>query len=243
MGISFVRRKITDVSSRGIVWVYAALAAVMAMLCMGALAACASSDFFLGEEENGPVEVGEVVEVNERSATSGDGLVPVQMRVLSCFVGTELPEGFGAEDVCFYDEEREAFNRENGLYVIGENGALSEGWCLIMVSVEAWNETDEACRVSLSAGSVDVGHFEGDLPVAVNKSESWIKDGKETKEEYYLPLLGANSSACYDVGFFVRIDELTTNGQLIFRSPGDKGTVMVSSIALGDLMSQLDAVA
>lgn len=241
MRVSSVRGKSAAISLRGAIWARITLVAMGAMLCMGSLSACVSLNPFSTEGEETLAEADGAVEINERNAADWNGVVPVQMSVSSCFVSTALPEGFGAEDVYFYDEERETFNKENGLYVIGENGALSEGWCLVLVSIEARNETDEACRVSLSAGAIDVGHFEGNSSVVVNGSESWIKGGKETKEEYYLPLLESNSAACYDVGFFVRIGELTTNDWLIFRSPGDKGVAAVSSIALGDLKSRLDA--
>lgn len=180
---------------------------------------------------------GETMDVEAFSTIDLQNEPILQAELLSYDVYSCLPDGYEKSDIYLYGPDQERYNKEYGLYTIDDAGNLSEGWSLVVAHIQ-YNNSDVDCRASLS--NVFVAAFEnGQVIENAPELDSWILNGIETKEDYYLPTIKKQSTSDYYVGIFIPTECLSADMILVMerkKNSADEFTYL--AYYLGDLQSQ-----
>lgn len=216
------------VSTRAFVFVV--ICGVLAVLAV-ALCACSSG---ATRSVSAQGDIGAALDVDVQNQTDPAKPATVQATLVSYSVGQHLPQGFEKKDVSIYNSDREAYNKDNGLYTIDDAGSIGNGWSLVSVELHYRNDNDFACRLSLHDPHLARLDDDQNREDAISL-DPWIIGSHDTPQDYYLPLLDAHAQADYTIGFFVPTDFLTGDTQLVMEDRTDpSGTDILRVFSLGD---------
>ena len=125
------------------------------------------------------------------------GDVFLTLTVSNCQACPAVPEGLDAASL-YYDEVRDAFNRDEGAWTIGADGSLSEGYFFLLFDVTYANGNPFDCKAFVETQVT--GLDEGGYDTLSGDDTVYVEGGRADSKDFLTVAVPAGRSVSLQVG-------------------------------------------